>query len=190
MTFPTSPKCKHRSMITHIRVTLTRAITETLGTESMQLFYEQSIPHPSGDTLSIDGDLRSSSSAPTIPSRARYHLQWNSPSRMPTPSSPARAAQAQRTLFRSPRRDLEPTVRRLSSTSPAPCQHIDSTVWSNTLGPDPFRVTSVIDSSHRFLNRVTRDGEHGPMSGTRPSARGPQATPQTTTRVEISGNAS
>ena len=127
MTFPTSPKCKHRPMITHIRVTLTRAIAETLGTEFMQLFYEQSIPHPSGDTLPIDDDSCSSSSARTISSRARYHLKWNSPSRVPTPSSPVPAAQVQRTSLRGPGRDVEPTV---VSTSLPPHQHIDSTVSS------------------------------------------------------------
>ena len=58
-------------------------------------------------------------------------------------------------------------------------------------GPDPSGITFVIDSSHRFLNRATRNGKHGPISGTGPSAGGRAATPpQTTTRMEISGNAS
>ena len=129
MTFPTSPKCKHRSMISHIRVTLTRAITETLGTESMQQFYEQSIPHPSGDTLSIDGDSCSSSSTPTIPSRARYHLQWN-----PVPC--ARAKQScthcpgAKDIISKPQKRCGATVRRLAFTSLTPRQHFrDSTVW-------------------------------------------------------------
>ena len=125
MTFPTSLQCNHRPMITHIRVTLTRTIAETLGTEFMQSFYEQSIPHPSGDTLSIDDDSCSSSSTPTISSRARYHLKWNSPSHVPAPSSPVPAAQVQRTPFRSPGRYVEPTV---VCTSPPPHQHINSTV--------------------------------------------------------------
>ena len=56
-------------------------------------------------------------------------------------------------------------------------------------GPDPSGITFVIHSSHRFLNCATRNGKHGPMSGTGPSAGGRAATPpQTTTRVEISGN--
>ena len=59
------------------------------------------------------------------------------------------------------------------------------------LGSDPSGITFVIDSSHRFLNRATSNGKHGPMSGTGPSAGGRAATPpQTITRVEISGNAS
>ena len=57
-------------------------------------------------------------------------------------------------------------------------------------GPDPSGITFVIDNSHRFLNRVTRDGKHGPINGTGPSAGGRAAAPQTTTCVEISGNAS
>ena len=58
-------------------------------------------------------------------------------------------------------------------------------------GPDPSGITFVIGSSNRFLDRATRNGKHGPMSGTGPSARARAATPpQTTTRVEVSGNAS
>ena len=58
-------------------------------------------------------------------------------------------------------------------------------------GPDPSGITSVIDNSHRFLNRATRNGKHGSISGTGPSAGGRAATPpQTTTHVEISRNAS
>jgi hypothetical protein len=177
-------------MITHIRVKLTRDITETLGTESMRLFYEQSIPHPSGDTLSIDGDSCSSSSAPTIPSWAGYHLQQNSPSPVLAPSSPVPAVQAQRTSFQSPGRDVEPTVRRLVSCTSTPASKYQlHGLVKTAFGPDPFRITSVIDSSHRLLDRATRKGKHGPMSGTGPSAGNRAATPpQTNTRVEISRN--
>ena len=42
---PTSSKCKHGSIITRIRIALTWTITETLGMESMYLFYEQILFH-------------------------------------------------------------------------------------------------------------------------------------------------
>ena len=61
----------------------------------------------------------------------------------------------------------------------------------NSVWPRSIRYHFVIDSSHRFLNRATRNGKHGSMSGTGPSAGGRAATPpQTTTRLEMSGNAS
>ena len=135
----------------------------------MQLFYEQSIPHPSRVTLFIDRDSCSSSSAPTIPLWAGYHLF---PSSVLAPSSPVPAAQAQRTSFRSPRRDVEPTVRRFVSTSPAPHQHIDPTAQRLAL------IHSGSLLSHRFLDRATRNGKRGPMSRIGPYLCGAPTKPK------------
>ena len=155
----------------------------------MQSPHELFIPLPFGDALSIDDYSYSSSSAPTIPSRAGHHLQRNSPSRVLVPSSPVPASQAQRTLFRSPGSDVEPTVRRLVPTSPPPHQHIDSTVWSKErlVLIYLFRITFVIDSSYRLLDRATRNGKSGPVDLPRGAVL---LLLQTTTCVDISGNAS
>ena len=147
------------------RATLTRAVAETLGTEPAQSPHELFIPHPSRDALSIDDYSCSSSSAPTIPSRAWHHLQRNSPS------------------------PVVPTVRRLVPTSPPPHQHIDSTVWSKQRLAliYLFRIAFVINSSHILLDRATRNGKSSPMDLPREAVL---LLLQTTTRVEISGNAS
>ena len=178
-------------MITRIHVTLTRAITETLGTEFMQLFYEQPIHiHPE-------------TPCPLMAIRAHRHLSHNTIAgglslKMELPVPCARAKQS---CPRCPgtediiskfwkRCGAHRSKSRLHQPSPASTHRLHGLV-KTTFGPDPFRVTSVIDSSRRFLDCATRNGKHGPMSGTGPSTGGRTATPpQTTTHVEMSGNAS
>ena len=73
---------------------------------------------------------------------------------------------------------------RLHQPSPASAHRLHGLV-KTTFGPDSFRITFVIDSSHRFLDLASRTGKRGPMSRTRPSAGGRPATPpHTATRVE------
>ena len=76
-------------------------------------------------------------------------------------------------MWSPPFEDLSPPVRL--------CANISTPRSGQTnFGPDPLRVTSVIDNSHRFLDHTTRNGKHGPMSGTGPSAGGRAATPPQT----------
>ena len=141
--------------------------------------------------LSIDGNSCSLSSAPTIRSRVRYHLKWNSRPVCPRQAVLYPLSKTQRTLFRSLGGDVVPTVRRPASTSPSPHQHIDSTVWSKQrlalIYPvSPSSLTAPTDS---WIVRPTMAGP-APRAELDLRREAALLLLQTTTHVEISGIAS
>ena len=166
-------------MITHIRVTLTRVITETLRTESMQLFYEQ-LSH-----------IRPETPCPLMVIRAHRHLlpRYHRGRAIIKMELPVPCARARQSCTRCPGAEdiISKSWKRCGAHRSKTCLHGPV---KTAFGPDLSGITFVIGSSNRFLHRASRNGKHGPMSGTGPSAGARAATPpQTTTRVEVSVNA-